>query len=76
MTYGANSVGKLYSPKKAGFDVYFEHKDYPGISIVTNKKDEDGKSRLFPKANWDGTTMVIGDTGNTLLKVVLFSLLC
>ena len=26
---GATSIGKLYSPKKAGFDVYFEHKEYP-----------------------------------------------
>ena len=38
---------------------------------MTNKKDEDGKSQdCFLKANWDGTTMVIGDTGNTLLRAV------
>jgi len=48
---GATSIGKLYSPKKAGFDVYFEHKEYPGISRVTNEKDEDGKFvGLFPES--------------------------
>lgn len=47
---GAESVGVLYSPKKSGFDIYFEHPDYPGISRVTNAKDEDGKFiGLFPE---------------------------
>lgn len=48
---GATSVGKIYNPNGAGYDVYFMHKDYPGIARVTNEKDKDGKFvGLFPES--------------------------
>ena len=49
---GAGKVGNIYNPKKAGYDVYFMHKEHGGIARVTNEKDKDGKFvGLFPESD-------------------------
>ena len=61
-----------YISKKAGFDVYFEHKEYPGISRVTNEKDENGKFvGLFPESELGWHNNGNWRIGNTLLRAVL-----
>ena len=48
---GAGAIGNIYDPAKAGYDVYFMHKEHTGIARVTNEKDENGKFvGLFPES--------------------------